>query len=106
MAGGRIGWQAPTGGARTYKVVAEDNGAQAVWAFDSTGPQVTLDPRVLEDTAGSVAVSVRSGATAEETTVDISTARSGCPTGAPPARRRRAASPVPVRVPPPPAGAR
>ena len=67
---GRIGWDALTGTAR-YQVGVEDARGQPVWSFDGARPDVTFDPRILEDTAGSVAVSVREPTTAEGTTVTV-----------------------------------
>jgi len=67
---GRIGWE-PLAGAGGYQVGVEDTGAEPVWTFESRGREVTFDPRILEDTAGSLAVSTRAPATAEGTTVSI-----------------------------------
>jgi hypothetical protein len=66
---GRVSWDPPAPG--TYQVVVEDAGGQLVWTLDSTGTQVSFDPRVLEDTAGSLAVSARTSAPADGTTVNI-----------------------------------
>lgn len=66
---GRVAWDPPAPG--SYHVVVEDAGGQLVWTFDSTRTDVTFDPRILEDTAGSLAVSARTNATAEGTTVAI-----------------------------------
>jgi hypothetical protein len=70
VAAGRIGWER-LDGASSYEVGVEDNGGQPVWSFESRGGEVTFDPRVLEDTAGSLAVSARSSASAEGTTVSL-----------------------------------
>lgn len=70
VAAGRIAWDAREG-ASSYQVAIEDNAGQPVWSFDSRRPEVTYDPRILEDTAGTLAVSTRHGATAEGTTVRI-----------------------------------
>ena len=72
---GRVGWER-LDGAGTYQVGVEDNGGQPVWSFESRSGEVTFDPRILEDTAGSLAVSARTSAPAEGTDVDI-TRRSG-----------------------------
>ena len=69
VAPGRIAWDPPAPG--SYQVVAEDAGGQLVWTFDSTRTEVAFDPRVLEDSAGSLAVSARTSTTAEGTTVAI-----------------------------------
>ena len=42
-----------------------------MWTFDSTRTDVTYDPRLLEDTTGSLAVSALTRSTAEGTTVGI-----------------------------------
>ncbi len=64
LAAGRLGWE-PLAGAREYQVGVEDTGGQPVWTFDGGGREVTFDPRILEDTAGTLAVSARSETTAE-----------------------------------------
>jgi hypothetical protein len=69
VAAGRIGWDPPAPG--SYQVVIEDGAGQLVWTFDSTRPTVTFDPRVLEDTAGKLAVSALTKAGAEGTSVSI-----------------------------------
>jgi hypothetical protein len=66
---GRIGWDPPAPG--SYQVVVEDGSAQLVWSFDSTRPSVSFDPRLLEDTAGKLAVSALTSAGAEGTSVNI-----------------------------------
>ena len=66
---GRVAWDPPAPG--SYQVVAEDAGGQLVWAVDSNRTDVGFDPRILEDTAGSLAVSVRTSAAAAGTTVGI-----------------------------------
>ncbi len=66
---GHLSWDPPAPG--SYQVVVEDAGGQLVWTFDSTGTDVGFDPRILEDTSGSLAVSARTNATAEGTTVGI-----------------------------------
>lgn len=70
VAAGRVGWEVRAG-AGAYQVLVEDAGGQPVWSFDGARPEVALDPRILEDTAGSLAVSVRDKATAEGTTVGV-----------------------------------
>jgi hypothetical protein len=70
VAPGRIGWDA-LAGAGGYQVGVEDAGGHRVWSFDSPGREVAFDPRILEDTAGSLAVSTRSQTTAEGTTVSV-----------------------------------
>jgi hypothetical protein len=70
VAAGRIGWD-PLADAGTYTVVVEDAGGQPVWSFDGRGREVAFDPRILEDTAGALAVSTQSSTTAEGTTVDV-----------------------------------
>jgi hypothetical protein len=70
VAPGRIGWD-PLAGAGTYQAVVEDAGGQPVWSFDGRATEIAFDPRILEDTAGSLAVSARVGATAEGTTVSV-----------------------------------
>lgn len=69
VAPGRVTWDPPAPG--SYQVVVEDAGGQLAWSLDSTGTQVGFDPRLLEDTAGSLAVSARTTAAAEGTTVNI-----------------------------------
>jgi hypothetical protein len=66
---GRIGWE-PLAGAGDYQVGVEAGG-QPVWSFGGRGREVTFDPRILEDTAGSLAVSARSSTTADGTTVSV-----------------------------------
>ena len=66
---GRIAWDPPAPG--SYQVVVEDSGGQLVWTFDSTRTEVTYDPRLLEDTTGSLAVSSLTKTTAEGTTVGV-----------------------------------
>lgn len=58
-------------GTTKYDVGVEDAGGEPVWSFDSPSSEVTFDPRVLEDTTGSLAVSVRDRASAPGTTVGI-----------------------------------
>ena len=91
VAGGRITWQPPPDGAPSYRVVAEDR-SRPVWAFDSAGPEVTFDPRILEDSSGSVAVSARTSGTAEGTTLSILRRSARVPyrstAGPPPSRGR------------------
>lgn len=69
VAAGRIGWSPPAAG--EYRVVVEDTAGQLVWTFDTPRADLTFDPRILEDTTGSLAVSARTTATAEGTTVSI-----------------------------------
>ena len=69
VAAGRIGWDPPAPG--SYQVVVEDGAGQLVWTFDSTRPSVSFDPRVLEDTAGKLAVAAITSAGAEGTSVSI-----------------------------------
>lgn len=57
--------------AGSYQVGVEDAGGRHVGSFDSSGRTVTFDPRILEDTAGSLVVSARSQTTAEGTTVGM-----------------------------------
>ena len=54
---GRIGWSPPATG--EYRVVVEDTAGQLVWSFDSPRAELVFDPRLLEDTTGSLAVSAR-----------------------------------------------
>ena len=42
-----------------------------MWTFDSPRPGVSFDPRILEDTAGKLAVSAVTTAGAEGTTVTV-----------------------------------
>ena len=63
-----------------------------MWTFESRGREVTFDPRILEDTAGSLSVSTRTPATAEGTTVSVlrrSARLSYRSTAGPPASRGR-----------------
>jgi hypothetical protein len=69
VAAGRIGWSPPADG--DYQVVVEDTAGQPVWSFDSARAEVTFDPRLLEDTTGSLAVAARTSTTAAGTTVTI-----------------------------------
>ncbi len=57
VAPGRIGWSPPADG--EYRVGLEDTAGQLVWTFESPRAEVVFDPRILEDTAGSLAVSAR-----------------------------------------------
>jgi hypothetical protein len=67
---GRIQWDVRDGAA-VYQVTMEDNAGQPVWSFATRTAEVAFDPRILEDTAGTLAVSVRDRTTAEGTTVGI-----------------------------------
>jgi hypothetical protein len=67
---GKAGWDG-LAGSTAYQVAVEDAAGQPVWSFDANRPEVTFDPRLLEDTAGTLAVSVRGKDTAEGTTVDV-----------------------------------
>lgn len=69
VAAGRIGWTPPAAG--EYRVTVEDTAGQLVWSFDSPRAELVFDPRLLEDTAGSLAVVARTTSTAEGTTVGI-----------------------------------
>lgn len=69
VAAGRIGWSPAAPG--EYRVVVEDTAGQLVWSFDSPRTEVVFDPRLLEDTAGSLAVAARTTTTAEGTSVSI-----------------------------------
>ncbi|HVL05401.1 MAG TPA: hypothetical protein VM388_05405, partial [Acidimicrobiales bacterium] len=66
---GRIAWDPPAPG--SYEVVFEDTAGRRVWTLGSPGTEVTFDPRILEDTAGRLAVAARSDASAEGTGVGI-----------------------------------
>lgn len=69
VASGRIGWGPPAPG--EYQVVVEDTAGRRVWSFEAERPEVSFDPRLLEDTAGSLAVAARTRTTAEGTTVVV-----------------------------------
>jgi hypothetical protein len=69
VAANRIAWDPPAPGA--YQVVVEDGAGTLVWTFDSTRPDVTFDPRILEDTSGSLAVSAMTNVGAEGTSVTV-----------------------------------
>lgn len=69
VAPGRIGWSPPADG--EYRVGLEETAGQLVWTFESPRAEVVFDPRILEDTTGSLAVSARTTATAEGTSVGI-----------------------------------
>lgn len=75
VAPGRVTWSPPAGGG-AMSVSAEDAGGQHVWTFDATRSELTFDPRILEDTSGTLAVSARTSAGAEGTDVSV-TRRSG-----------------------------
>jgi len=118
---GKVGWEARNG-STSYQVLFEDSSARPVWSFaDAKKAEVTFDPRVLEDTAGTLAVSSSEKATAEGTTVDIlrrsARVEFRSAAGAPPSRGRPCSvgrnvpstSPCPLtdgdfatRLPPPP----
>jgi hypothetical protein len=69
VAAGRVGWSPPAAG--EYRVVLEDTAGQLVWTFDSPRTELTFDPRILEDTTGSLAVSARTTVAAQGTTVTV-----------------------------------
>lgn len=69
VAANRMAWDPPAPG--SYQVVVEDGAGTLVWTFDSTRPDVTFDPRILEDTAGSLAVTALTNAGAEGTSVAV-----------------------------------
>ncbi|HJV09351.1 MAG TPA: hypothetical protein VJ653_06705, partial [Acidimicrobiales bacterium] len=69
VAAGRVAWTPQVPGEK--QVVFEDGGGQRVWTFDTSGAEVTFDPRILEDTAGQAAVVARTSAGAEGTSVSI-----------------------------------
>ncbi|MDP1805999.1 MAG: hypothetical protein Q8K72_12580, partial [Acidimicrobiales bacterium] len=69
VAAGRIGWSPPAAG--EYRVTVEDTAGQLVWSFDSPRAELIFDPRILEDTTGSLAVSARYTARADGTEVSI-----------------------------------
>jgi hypothetical protein len=71
VAPGRVSWEALAGGSGSYQVGVEDAGGIGVWTFPASRPEVSFDPRILEDTTGSMAVSTRSSTTAEGTTVGM-----------------------------------
>jgi hypothetical protein len=104
VAPGRVAWEPLAGGSGSYQVGVEDAGGNAVWGFPATRPEVSFDARILEDTTGSIAVSARSSATAEGTTVGV-VRRSGrvgyrSTAGAPVSRGRpctQSAGPSPAR---------
>ena len=88
---GRVTWSPPAGGG-AMSVAAEDAGGQHVWTFEATRSELTFDPRILEDTSGTLAVAARTSLGAEGTDVSI-TRRSGRvpyrSTTGPPASRGR-----------------
>jgi hypothetical protein len=71
VAPGRVTWGPPAAGATGHQVVVEDAASKHVWSFDGTRSEATFDPRILEDTAGSLAVSATTVAPAEGTNVAI-----------------------------------
>ncbi len=71
VAPGSVGWEARPGSS-SYQVLFEDGASRPVWSFaDAKKAEVTFDPRILEDTAGTLAVSAGDKDTAEGTTVGI-----------------------------------
>lgn len=82
VAANRIAWDPPAPG--SYQVTVEDGAGTLVWTFDSTRPEVTFDPRILEDTSGSLAVSAVMSVGAEGTSVSVrrQSARVGYRSGA------------------------
>lgn len=102
IAPGRVTYGPPAGGAATYEVVVEDADGRLVWPITGTRSDATFDPRILEDTAGSLAVSARSELAAEGTTVTVRR-RSGRvayrSAAGPPASRGRPCTLVPAAGP-------
>ena len=68
---GGVAWRPAAPGGGESQVVVEDAAGQPVWSFDGTRSEVAFDPRILEDTAGGVAVTSRLRTTAEGTTVTV-----------------------------------
>jgi hypothetical protein len=102
VATGRVTWSPPAGAAGTYQVVAEDAASKPVWSFDGTRSEATFDPRILEDTAGSLAVSARTEEAAEGTTVTVRRRSGRMPyrsAAGPPPSRGRPCTLVPAAVP-------
>ena len=87
----------PLAGADSYQVGMEDARGHSVWILDSRWPDVTFDARILEDTAGSLAVSAGRGRRRRAPTVEVLHRSARVATAAPPARRRHGAGPAPQR---------